>query len=190
MRAPNLARHPFDNVRPLVVAAVALSAVSLAATAVNLFEMGRARRAEKEFSARLAPLEARRATLIGQVDALNRELVGVPWSKLRSEAGALDKVLVTRRLLWTRLLSDLERTVPWDVRLVTIAPGVDNKGEITLGLTGIATGRQAWLDLLARLFADKSFSEPMPMSEEAPGATNALGYRFQLRVRYWPEERH
>jgi hypothetical protein len=189
MRTANLAREPFANTRPLVVVSIALSVAALVATTLNLVELGFARHAERELSARLVPLERQRAELLEQVSARDRELSTVPWKKLRTEAGSLDKALVTRSLVWTRLLSDLERVVPWDVRLVTITPSIDGAKRITLGLTGIATGRKAWLDLVARLFTDHNFSEPMPASEEAPGATNALGYRFQLRVRYWPEGR-
>ena len=45
--------------------------------------------------------------------------------------------------------------------------------------------REAWLKLLAVLFTDSKFSDPLPRSEEAPSATNGKGYQFDLTVRYW-----
>lgn len=189
MRSPNLAHTRFVNSRPLVVAAVALAGLALIATAVSTAQYVRARRAERELSARLAPLEKQREELIGSVDAVNRELAKTSWSVLATETAGLEKVLEQRELSWTRLLGDVESVLPWDVRLVSIGPSLGPKGEVNLSLSGVSTGRQAFLDLLARLFSDSRFSDPTPRSEEAPSATNAVGYRFQVMVRYWPEGR-
>jgi hypothetical protein len=95
-------------------------------------------------------------------------------------------VVARHKLVWSQLLADLERVVPWDIRLVQITPTVDKTGAIQVGLRGLATGREAWLRLLAVLFADSTFSDPLPRSEEAPSATNSRGYLFELSVRYWP----
>jgi len=187
MRTPNLVREPLPNLRPLQVAVVLLSLLAFAATALSVVDLVGARRTEADLTARLAPLEQRRAELATTVATLDRELAGVKWEALGTEVRALNQVLATRRVVWTGLLADLERILPWDVRLVTISPAVDSGGEVILSLAGISTGRQGWLTLLARLFADGSFSDPVPLSEEAPGATNALGHRFQVRAKYWPE---
>jgi hypothetical protein len=101
----------------------------------------------------------------------------------------MQEVAARRRVAWSRLLVDLERVLPWDVRLVSVAPTIDDKGVVQVSLTGVAAGRDGWLKLLGRCFADSNFSEPVPASEEAPSASNTVGYRFQLRVRYWPEGR-
>ena len=97
--------------------------------------------------------------------------------------------MARRKLVWSQLLADLERVVPWDIRLVSITPSVAKDGSVQIGLDGVATGRDAWLKLLAVLFADPKFSDPLPRSEEAPSASNGQGYRFSLTVRYWPEGR-
>lgn len=187
MRTPNLSREPFPNLRPLQVSILVLVTLSVVATAVSVVDLIAARRTEEDLTARLEPLEERREALSQEVEALDKELAAVRWEKLSTEASALNQVLATRRLVWTELLANLERIVPWDVRLVTIAPSVARDGEVALQLAGISTGRQGWLALLGRLFADHYFSDPLPMSEQAPGATNALGYRFQVKARYWPE---
>jgi len=189
MRTPNLARQPFANHRPLLVVGLALAALALIATAVSVLDLLAARRAERDFAARLAPLEQRRAELARAVGALDSELRGVAWGKLTAEASALDRVLIKRKLVWTELLGNLERVLPWDVRLITINPSVDQEGGLALGLVGVSTGREGWLSLIARLFVDRSFSDPVPLSEQAPGATNAIGYRFEVRAHYWPEDR-
>jgi len=187
MRTPNLSREPFPNLRPLQVSIALLVVLALAATAVSVIDLIAARRTEEGLTARLQPLEQQRRELSREVVALDRDLAAVKWGKLATETGALNQVLATRRLVWTELLANLERIMPWDVRLVTISPAIDQDGEVVLSLVGISTGRQGWLALLGRLFADHYFSDPIPLAEQAPGATNALGYRFQVRAHYWPE---
>lgn len=186
MRRPNLASSPFLNTRPVWVVGACLTLLALGLTAMSVAEFLVKREEEEELSARLKVLEERRTVLSREVEALNRSLAGVPWKTLQADAAALRQIANKRGWAWTGLLADLERVLPWDVRLVSISPAVDEKGRVRLALTGVAAGREAWLQLLTRLFEDGSFSEPVPNSEEAPSATNPQGYRFQLTVRYLP----
>lgn len=186
---PNLAGRPFVDSRPVWVVGAALGAVALVLTTVNLAEFISTQGAERALEVEERALEARFAELQGSVRAADGRLAAVKWRQLEAEASTLQEVVARRRVAWSRLLVDLERVVPWDVRLVSVVPTVDDKGAIRVDLTGVATGREAWLKLLGRCFVDQSFSEPVPASEEAPSASNTLGYRFQLRVRYWPEGR-
>ncbi len=189
MRRPNLASNQFLDVRPVVVVAAVLTLAALGLTAVSLAEFFRARGREKEYAGALARMESRRSELVAKVEQTNRQMAAVGWKKLQAETAAMQEVVARRALVWSQLLADLERTIPWDVRLTSIVPTIDKDGSVVVGLTGIATGRPAWLKLLARFFTDPKFSKPIPNNEEAPSATNGLGYRFQLTVHYWPEGR-
>jgi Tfp pilus assembly protein PilN len=186
---PNLARRPFLDSRPVWVAGGVLAAIAVVLTGVNLWEFVSAQGAERALEAEERSLRTRYAALEAEVQAADRRLAAVSWRRLEADVRTMQEVVARRRVAWSRLLVDLERVVPWDVRLVSIVPMVDDNGAVQVTLTGVATGRDAWLRLLGRCFADSSFSEPVPGSEEAPSAGNTLGYRFQLRVRYWPEGR-
>lgn len=187
MHRPNLAARPFENVRPVWVASGALALAALVLTGVSLADFISAHGRERAATASLARLRTRRAELVAKVDASNRQLAAVGWKKLQGETTSLEEVMARRRLVWSQLLADLERVVPWDIRLVSINPSVAKDGSLQIGLDGLATGRDAWLKLIAVLFTDPRFSEPLPRSEEAPSARNGEGYRFSLTVRYWPE---
>jgi Tfp pilus assembly protein PilN len=186
MRRPNLSAHPFLDVRPVWVAGGALAVVALVLSTVSVAELVRERRTERAAAAKLTQLQARRTELTAKVEAANRKLAAVPWKKLQGETESLQGVVARRRLVWSQLLGDLERVVPWDIRLVSIAPTVGKEGEVRVAISGIATGREAWLKLLAVLFTDRSFSDPLPSSEDAPSASNSQGYKFVLAVNYWP----
>ena len=189
MRRPNLASSQFLDLRPVLVVGGALALIALVLTGVSVGDFVRARGRERAASSALLRLQARRAELASKVDATNRRLAAVGWKKVQVETAAMQEVVARRKLVWSQLLADLERVVPWDVRLISITPAVDKDGSVTITLTGLATGREAWLKLLALLFTDRNFSDPLPTAEEAPSATNGQGHRFQLTTRYWPEGR-
>ena len=189
MRRPNLAARRFLDARPVIVAGVALAVVALALPAGTVAELLRARGKVKTVADTLERTQARRTALIARVETLNLQLAAIGWKKLGFETAAMKEVVARRRLVWSQLLADLERVVPWDVRLISISPSIDKDGSVLINLTGVATGREAWLKLLAVLFTDSRFSDPLPRAEEAPSATNGQGYRFTLSVHYWSEGR-
>jgi len=186
---PNLASNPQLDVRPVLVAGVALGLVAVVLTAISLSGFIRARGTEKAAESALVRLQARRTELVTKVETINRKLAGVRWKALQAETVAMQEVVARRTLVWSQLLAEFERLVPWDVRLLSIAPTIDKNGSVLVGLSGVAASREAWLKLVALLFVDRKFSEPLPTSEESPSATNGQGHRFSLTVRYWPEGR-
>jgi Tfp pilus assembly protein PilN len=189
IQRPNLASGPFLDSRPVLAAAAALTVIAVALTTVSLVDYLSARGEETEVAATLLTLETRRAALAAEVAALDRQLARAPWKKLRAEAASMQQLVVQRSALWSALLGDLERVLPWDTRLLSINPQAGEDGEITVSLSGVAADRAAWLKLLGRLFTDSHFSDPIPRSEEAPGEQNAIGFKFTLQVRYWPKGR-
>jgi hypothetical protein len=186
---PNLASQPFLDARPVMVAGGTLAFVALLLTGISLGEVIRARGREKSAATALAGLQTRRAELVTKVEETNRKLKGVGWNTLQLETTAMQDVVARRKLVWSQLLADFERMIPWDVRLVSIAPAVEKDGTVRVSVNGVAASREAWLRLVALLFVDPKFSDPLPMSEESPSATNGQGHRFSLTVRYWPEGR-
>lgn len=186
---PNLASNPILDVRPVLVVGVALALVGVVLTGISLGEFIRARGTEKAAASALVRLQARRSELATKVEANNRRLAGVGWKALQAETVAMQEVVARRTLVWSQLLAEFERLVPWDIRLVSITPTIDKNGSVLVGLSGVAASREAWLKLVALFFVDRKFSEPLPTAEESPSATNGQGHRFSITVRYWPEGR-
>jgi len=189
MLRPDLASAPFLDARPVVITGVALGVLALALSALSIADFVSERGEETQLAQSVRDLEGRRARLSAEVTELDQALARTPWKKLRAETASMQQLVVQRRSIWGPLLADLERVLPWDTRLSSINPQVNEDGEIVVALSGIAVDRVAWLKLLGRLFTDRHFSEPVPRSEQAPGDQNAAGYRFVLQVKYWPEGR-
>jgi hypothetical protein len=186
MQRPNLAGKPFKNTRPVWLASAVMAAIALIFSAVNLSEALGARESERAQAQRLESLTRRRIQLVKNLDTANRELAKVPWKKLQAETTSLQGVVARRALSWGRLLLNLERVLPWDIRLSSIDPSVTETGGIQITLRGVAATREGWLHLVALLFTDEKFSDPVPISEESPGSSGMQGYAFQVKVMYWP----
>lgn len=186
MRRPNLAREPFENSRPVWLLGAVLTVAAAVFSAVSVSELLGARGVEQAEFERVEKLRVERDRLAREVAAADRELGAVGWRKLQAEAEAFREVVARRELSWSQMLGDLERVLPWDVRLVGVNPQPQKDGSLRLALRCVAVSRESWLGLLAALFADPSFSDPVPGSEETPASSGGQGYQVSLTVTYWP----
>lgn len=189
MRRPNLARERFENSRPVWVLGAVMACAALAMTAHSVWEALGAKGVEMDQLTRVEQLRAEQTRLSREVERVERELAAVGWRKLRTETAALQDVVVQRRLSWSRMLADLERVLPWDVRLFSISPSPQKDGTLRLRLQAVAVSRESWLGFVARLFVDPAFSDPLPGSEDTPGKSGGQGHAVALSVSYWPQGR-
>jgi type IV pilus assembly protein PilN len=187
MIAPNLATRPFLNTRPVWLLTAVAGIIALALLAANVHLYLAANEATLALVARENELAATRKSLEGELRKDITSLDQVGWKQMEARTDGVNVVLRERGFSWSAMLNDLERVLPFDVRLVQIAPTV-NKDGIKLSLRGIARTRDAMLELLDGLIADPSFDDPLPSVENTPEDSSVPGYVFQLNVTYLPPE--
>jgi hypothetical protein len=175
----NLASRPFRNRRlpllattALVVAAVALTAAH-AALLYGLFSPhARERRAAvARLETVLRALREEQARLVvADVPAATR----ARWQAARG--------VVERRVFsWTLLLSRLEAALPRDVRLVSIAPGIEN-GDVSIDVQAEAESVEAGFAVVARFEAQPEFSDVRPQSiADGQDGRVEMSYRMTYR---------
>jgi len=187
MITPNLATRPFLNTRPvwLVTAAAGFAALVLLALNLRLFLVAN-RSLEDEVATRDMLLE-RYELLETEVREDIRTLERVPWRTLTRRVQATNLILREHAFSWLGMLDDIERVMPYDVRLTRIAPAVSAEG-VTLSLELIAHNRDAMLQLLDNLIADERFSGPTPATESTPEEETTPDYVMSLRVNYHPSQ--
>jgi len=179
----NLASEPFRRDRPMVAASVAVGLV-LSATLVML--------------ASLAFLERGTAAQTRQdIAALNRGLGGLNEEQARLEdalrqpenAEALGKVLFINSLLyrkgisWTKIFSDLEGVMPYNVRLISIRPQVNARNEVLLDMVVGAQSLPPVIELLRRMEGSPLFGSTEVHNTQPPSQTEPL-YRSRVTVNY------
>ena len=187
MITPNLASRPFLNTRPvwLLVGITGVLALILIGFNLRLFLIEN-RTLGDEIS-RQDELERLYRTAAAEVATDVEDLQKVPWVSLRARVEATNLVLREHNFSWLRMLDDIERIMPYDVRLIRISPAVGPEA-VTLSLSVIARNRDAMLQLLDNFMSDPRFEDPRPTRETTPEDSTLANYEMFLRVNYHPLE--
>lgn len=185
MITPNLASRPFLNTRPVWIVAAAAAILTLVFVALNIWlYLATSSHMEAEI-ARRDELELRHEALATEVRADVDDLQKVPWRTLTGKVVATNVILREHSFSWLEMLDDIERVLPWNVRMTNIAPNVEPE-EVTLSLEIVAQTREAMLTFLDNILADPRFSDPTPVNERTPEEATAAGYFLTLKVTYHP----
>ena len=182
---PNLAARPFLNTRPVWLVAAAAGLLALALVVANVVFFVRTGRT-------LSPLIEHRDRLVVEERALSAKLSGlvaelakVPWKSLGARVDATNVILREHNFSWLAMFDDVERVMPYDVRIVQVSPEV-GPSEVDLNIRVVAKTRDAMIELLENLVTDPSFSRPTPRSETTPEQSQSGSYLMALSVRYHP----
>lgn len=187
MISPNLASRPFLNTRPVWLVTGAAAVLTVLLVILNVSFYIRSNRTLAPQLARYQQLRAEHQAMTTQVQTLVSELEKVPWRSLEGRVEATNVVLREWSFSWVRLLDDIERVVPREVRILKIGPSIGPE-EVTLSLFIVARSRDAMIEFLTNLIDDPSFSKPIPIREGLPEESDLAGYELTLRVTYHPEE--
>jgi Tfp pilus assembly protein PilN len=186
MIAPNLASKPHLNTRPVWLVAATAGLITLVFAVVNTSVWFTSSRSLEEQILLHQQLEAEFERLSVEVGEQAESLNKVPWRSLSARVSAVNTVIREHEFSWIGLLDDIERVLPWDVRLTKISPRVE-VDKVNLSFTAIGRTRESLLDLLDALIEDPSFSEPTPGAEATP-EESGYGYVLTLTVVHHPGE--
>ena len=179
----NLSSEPFRRDRPLMAASVAVGValVGLLAMLISLAVLERGRAAETRQSI---------ARLQNELRTLNEEQGRLEAVLARPEnAEVLDKVLFVNSLLyrkgisWTKLFSDLEGVMPYNVRLISIRPQVNARNQVVLDMVVGAQSPTPVFEMLKRLENSELFGSTEVHNWLPPGQTEPL-FRYRVSVNY------
>lgn len=100
---------------------------------------------------------------------------------LRSE---LYNALIRRKAIsWTRIFSDLETVLPYDVRIVSIRPQLNGRNELALDMVVAAPTPDPIIGFIAKLETSDLFGVLTQTSQTPPTQTDPM-FRFHFTVMY------
>jgi type IV pilus assembly protein PilN len=91
-------------------------------------------------------------------------------------------LLLRKGISWTRIFADLEKAVPYNVRVVQIHPTVDAQNRILLDMQVASQSPEPVITLLQTL-AQPPFASPELKLIQAPSQAEPL-YRYRVTVAY------
>ena len=179
----NLASQPFRRDRPIIVGAAVLGILMLGLLGLlitlTVSEKG---------------LLKNTARAIGKVDG---DLRGVATEQARLDAVLrkpenaevlersifLNSLIYRKGISWTKIFADLEKTLPYNVRVTSIHPAVNPMNQVTLEMNVGAEQTEPLLELLMRLENSELFGRAAVANRIAPSQTEPL-YRYKVNVNY------
>lgn len=133
MLRTNLSTRPFYNVRAVQVGLGLLAALVVAATTFNVVQIVRLSAVQRTLGGRAAEAEAEAERLRSEAARIRGRIDARELETVAAAAREANTVIDQRVFSWTGLLSQLEATLPDDVRLKAITPGVED-GRFVIGL--------------------------------------------------------
>ena len=184
MKVPiNLASQPFRRDRAMIVAsaAVALALVFSLGVLVSLTISDRNQSADvRRDIARLNVMIREATRSQAEHDAVLRQPAN---AEVLERSVFLNTLLYRKGISWTRLLSDLEKVMPPNVRLLNIRPYVTGKNQVTLDLTVGAENIDAAGPLFKALESSPVFGGLFQQTFQPPTQAEPL-YRYRITVNY------
>lgn len=179
----NLASEPFRSDRPLIVASSLVSV--LLAGALGLLSYLAVMEREQMAGSRavVEKLEAQ-VRLLASEQAKLEALVRRPENAEVLDRSILLNTLLQRKgISWTKIFSDLEEVLPYNVRLVSVRPEVNAQNEISLQMVVGATSSEPVLAFLMALEKSPRFG-PTSLHGWLPPSQNEPLYRYRVSVSY------
>ncbi len=183
MRIPiNLASQPFRRDRAMLAASIAVSAM-LVATLGVLISLALADRAQladvRHDVDRLTRMVQRVSTEQAQQDAILRQPEN---AEVLEHSVFFNDLLLRKGISWTRIFADLERAVPYNVRVIQIHPVVDAENRVMLDMQVGSESPEPVIEMLKTL-AQPPFANPQPKLQQSPSQSEPL-YRYRVSVEY------
>jgi hypothetical protein len=180
----NLATEPFRRDRPVLVATAALALLLTIFLGFEVKTIVSQRQEGAVIHVAINRLNTQLRGITNQQAKLNALLRRPENAEVMERSLFLNSLIDRKAISWTKLFEDLEKVVPYNVRLVSVRlPEVDTDNRVLLDMVVGAKDRPELLELVQHLEAAPQFGETNVQSSTPPSQTDPL-YRYHVVVSY------
>jgi type IV pilus assembly protein PilN len=181
--AINLAREPFEKTRPMLVASAGAAVLLVALLAVLIGLSVNERGQAAQLRQTIVRLEADQRSLDAEQGRLATVLRQPENAEVLARSLFLNNLLYAKGISWTRLFDDLEKVMPYNVRLISIRPQAAAQNEIMLDMVVGADSAEPVVQMLTRLETSPSFGATLIHNRWPPTQSEPL-LRYRVSVSY------
>ncbi len=179
----NLASQPFRRDRPMLLASSAIGVI-LAGLLFALISLALIERGESADTRRnIERLERQLQTLTAEQSRLEAVLRRPENAEVLERSLFLNELLARKGISWTRIFADLEKTLPYNVRIMSIRPSVNPQNQVTLDMMVGAESPEPVIEFVRRLEGSQLFGAAYLHSSTPPSQTEPL-FRCRVSVNY------
>jgi hypothetical protein len=185
LRVPiNLASDPFRRDRPMLVGAALLAMVLTVVLAYQVITIVSERHQAADIRVAIDRQNTRLQSLATQQAKLNATLHKPENAEVLERSLFLNTLIDRKAISWTKIFADLEKVLPYNVRLVSVRlPEVDMNNQVLLDMVVGARDVPPILELLKRLEGAPQFGNASVQSSSPPSQTDPF-YRYHVTVTY------
>ena len=184
MKIPiNLASQPFRRDRAMLAGSIVVSLmlVGTLGALISLIVTDRALLADVRSDVDGLNRQIRAATAEqGRLDAVLRKPEN---AEVLERSVFLNALLSRKGISWTRIFADLEKTVPYNVKVLAIRPSVNSENQVMLDMTLGADSPEPVIQLYRALEESPLFGSVVEHSSLPPTQSDPL-YRYRMTVIY------
>lgn len=184
MKIPiNLSSEPFRRDRPWVVATIALSSLLLVTLAALTYLAIAGR--DEALDARLEVQKAREQldALTKIQGALQQQLYQPQNAEVIDRSVFLNKLLLRKGISWTKIFADLEKVLPYKVRIIQVRPAITSSNDVYLEMDVASQSSEPVIDMLMRMESSEQFGATHVATWLPPSQTEPM-YRYRVNVNY------
>lgn len=184
MKIPvNLASQPFQHTRAMLAASIGacLALAAVLAVLIAIIMSDRAQMADvrndiarlnREIRGRQAE-QARLTTVLARPE--NAEVL--------ERSVFLNSLLYRKGISWARIFSDLEKVLPYNVKVVQITPSLDAQNRVTLNMMVASETPEPEIQMLVAMENSPLFGQVQEAQRVPPTQAEPL-YRYRVTVTY------
>lgn len=186
-RTWNLSLRPFRNYRLYNLAFRAGVLAFAGLTFVHAMEIYSRTQERGAMQQALEELKSDGMALQQKTAAIRASLAGSDVKALNARVTWANQMIEARTFSWSRLLDDIEKVLPVNVLITSIAPSI-KEGAVSLQLQTVSRGPGDLVDFLDALESSPYFSNAYPSGEREDVLKSlARGITSTVSVRYDPE---
>jgi hypothetical protein len=185
LRVPiNLASEPFRRDRPLLVGSAAIAIVLGLVLIYQLVTIVSERHQAADIRIAIDQQNARLRSIADQQARLNGTLRKPENAEVLERSLFLNTLIDRKAISWTKIFADLEKVMPYNVRLVSVRlPEVDQNNQVLLDMVVGARDFPPVLELLKRLEGSPQFGPTTVQTSTPPSQTDPF-FRYHVTVSY------
>jgi hypothetical protein len=180
----NLASEPFRRDRAMLVGSAALVVLLIALLAIQVSVILSERRQAAEVRVTLDRLNAQLSVIASARSQLTATLRKRENAEVLERSLFLNTLIDRKAISWSRIFSDLEKVMPYNVRLVSVRlPEVDSDNQVLLDMVVGSKDVLPVLELLKRMEASPQFGPASVLNSIPPSQTDP-SFRYHVSVSY------
>jgi type IV pilus assembly protein PilN len=185
LRIPiNLATEPFRRDRPMLAGAAAIGIVLSALLIFQVFTIVSEHRQAADIRIAIDRENAQLRFIAEQQAKLNATLRKSENAEVLERSLFLNTLIDRKAISWTKIFADLEKVMPYNVRLVSVRlPAVNSNNQVLLDMVVGAKDVQPILELFKRLEGSPQFGNASVQTSTPPSQTDPF-YRYHVTVSY------